>query len=64
MGQASPINIDRLLGGAMPVRVAPPADAGAVHCDGMVELARLIPRASAPQREKPRRSILVDRARA
>lgn len=64
MGQASPIDIESLLGGAMPVRVAPPIDAGAVHCDGMVELARLIPRVSAQRREKPRRSILVDRARA
>ena len=61
MGQASPIDLDKLLGGATPVRVAPPVDSGAVHCDGMVDIARLI--AFAPKRERPRRSILTDRAR-
>ncbi len=64
MGQASPIDIERLLGGVMPVRTVSPVDAGAVHCDGIVDIARLIPRVSALQREKPRRSILVDRSRA
>jgi hypothetical protein len=63
MGQALPLDLDRLLGGASPVRAAQPIDSGAVHCDGIVDIARLIPRA-APQREKARRSILVDRARA
>ncbi len=61
MGHSSPIDLDRLLGGASPTRPAPTVEAGAVHCDGMVDIARLIPRASAPLRERQRRSALLDR---
>jgi hypothetical protein len=58
MGQALPNDLDKLLGGAAPVKLAAPRmDAGAVHCDGVVDIARLIPRAVAwEQREKSRRS--------
>ncbi|MBI3438286.1 MAG: hypothetical protein HY054_06495 [Proteobacteria bacterium] len=54
------LNIDELLGKAAPV--APETsliEAGAVHTNGMVDLARLIPRASAPARAKAQRSILA-----
>jgi hypothetical protein len=61
MGQALPNDLDKLLGGAGPVKVtAPPLDAAAIHCDGMIDIARLIPRAVAwEQRRKTRRSVLT-----
>ncbi len=61
MGQALPNDLDRLLGGGTPIRVSQPVDAGAVHCDGMVDIARLI--TFAPKRDRPRRSVLTDRSR-
>ena len=60
MGQI-PNDLDKLLGGTGPVKVAAPSvDAGAVHCDGVVDIARLIPRAVAWERgKKVRRSVLT-----
>lgn len=63
MGHPAPIDLDMLLGGAKPARATPPPDAGAVHCDGMVDIARLILHPSAPQRDRARRSALSDRPR-
>ena len=58
MGQA--FDIEELLGGRRsPVAEPGPIEAGAVHSNGMVDLARLIPRGPAPAREKARRSILT-----
>ena len=54
------LNIDELLGNARPAAPETPlAEAGAVHSNGMVDLARLIPRAAAPGRAKAPRSILA-----
>ena len=58
------LNIDELLGNARPVAPeAPPIDAGAVHSNGMVDLARLVPLAGTSSRIKPRRSILTAKFR-
>jgi hypothetical protein len=54
------LNIDELLGNARPVAPeAPPIEAGAVHSNGMVDLARLIPRGPVLVRSKAPRSILT-----
>jgi hypothetical protein len=57
----TPNDLDKLLGGPAPARVAAPsAEADGVHCDGLVSIARLIPRAIAWERAKKlRRSVLV-----
>jgi hypothetical protein len=62
MGQA--LSIEELLGGGRSA-AAPevrPIEAGAVHSNGMVDLARLIPRGPALVREKTRRSILTSKS--
>ncbi|MBS0384325.1 MAG: hypothetical protein JSS00_03135 [Proteobacteria bacterium] len=61
MGLAAPFDIDKFLGGPSPAKPEPRAEAGAVHANGIADIARLVPLALAPQREKPRRSILVNR---
>ncbi len=59
MAQTAPFDLDKFLGGASPVRLEPRSEAGAVHANGMVDIARLI--AFAPSRDKAKRSILVAR---
>ena len=54
------LNIEELLGNTRPVAPeAPPIDAGAVHSNGMVDLARLIPRGRMAARPRAPRSILT-----
>ena len=61
MGQA--LSIEELLGGGRSTAPeVPPIEAGAVHSNGMVDLARLIPRGPALVREKARRSILTNKS--
>jgi hypothetical protein len=61
MGQS--FDIEELLGGVRSVVPEPrPIEAGAVHSNGMVDLARLIPRGPALVREKARRSILTSKS--
>jgi len=48
-----------LLGGARAAASEPQVEAGAVHSNGMVDIARLIPRGSMPARPKAPRSILT-----
>ena len=58
MGQA--LSIEELLGGGRSAAPeVPPIEAGAVHSNGMVDIARLIPRGSMPARPKAPRSILT-----
>ena len=54
------LNIEELLGGARTVAPEPQIEAGAVHSNGMVDIARLIPRGGPiPGRAKAQRSILT-----
>lgn len=52
------LNIDELLGAARRAPEAPQSEAGAVHSNGMVDLAGLITR-TAPVRAKGVRTILA-----
>jgi len=53
------LSIEELLGGARAAASEPQVEAGAVHSNGMVDIARLIPRGSMPARPKAPRSILT-----
>ena len=53
------LSIEELLGGARAAAPEPQIEAGAVHSNGMVDIARLIPRGPMPARPKALRSILT-----
>ena len=53
------LSIEELLGGVRAAAPEPQIEAGAVHINGMVDIARLIPRGSMPARPKAPRSILT-----
>jgi hypothetical protein len=61
MGLAAPFDIDKFLGGPPPAKPDLRTEAGAVHANGIADIARLIPLALAPPREKSRRSVLARR---
>ena len=54
------LNLEELLGGVRAgAREPPQIEAGAVHSNGLVDLARLIPRGAMPVRPRTPRSILT-----
>lgn len=53
------LSIEELLGSARKAAPEAQIEAGAVHSNGMVDFARLIPRSPMPIRSKGARSILT-----